>query len=95
MKKKQKKKGFIEIGKSYFFRTVTYHSVGKVVAREGDWLRLEGASWVADSGRFMQAMATGVLEEVEPVGNERVLYVNLAACADYIPWMHELPKDQK
>lgn len=96
VKKGSKNVGFVNIGKCYFFRTVTYHSIGKVVAREGNWLKLEGASWVADSGRFMQAISTGILDEVEPVGTtDRVIYVNLDACADYIPWNHPLPVEQK
>jgi len=90
MKKSTKKFG-AEIGRAYFFRTVTYHYVGKVVAKDGAWLKLEQASWVADSGRFMQAIKNGTLAEVEPVG---VAYLNLDTVTDFLPWNHELPKEQ-
>ena len=80
------------IGGKSFFRTVTYHLVGKVVGRMGDFLWLENASWVADSGRFMQAIKNGQLKEVEPVGS---CGVNLKAVTDFFPWKHPLPKEQK
>ena len=79
-------------GKSYFFRTVTYHLIGKVKAEKAGFLELEQASWVADSGRFMQAIKNGSLNEVEPVGNA---YVSLAAITDAFPWVHALPTEQK
>lgn len=81
------------VGNSYFFRTVTYHLVGKVVAQYADGIiELKDASWIADSGRFMQAIKDGKLNEVEPVGTA---YINLKSVTDFFPWKHELPKDQK
>ena len=80
------------IGKKFFLRTVTYHLVGKVVKRIGMFLQLENASWIADSGRFMQAIKDGTLNEVEPVGDA---FINLNAVTDFFPWKHELPKFQK
>lgn len=81
-----------ELGKSYFIRTVTYHLVGKLTGIDGDFLLLEEASWVADSGRFMQALQKGALSEVEPVGDA---IVNQQSICDAFPWKHELPKEQK
>lgn len=80
------------IGKSFFFRTVTYHLVGKVIKRIGHILQLEKASWIADSGRFMQAIKNGTLSEVEPVGTA---FVNLESVTDFFPWKHRLPTEQK
>ena len=79
------------IGKSFFFRTITYHLVGKVVKRFGDFLELKDASWVADSGRFMQAIKDGELDEVEPVGD---VYLNFESVVDFFPWKHRLPEKQ-
>ncbi len=80
-------------GLSYFIRTVTYHLVGRVTAiHEGGFIVLEDASWVADSGRFMQAIKEGKLDEVEPVG---CAIVNIAAITDAFPWLHKLPTEQK
>ncbi len=80
------------VGQKWFFRTVTYHLVGRVKKRMGNFLVLEGAAWVADSGRFMQAIKDGKLSEVEPVGDA---LVNLSAVTDAFPWRHKLPTEQK
>lgn len=80
------------VGKSFFFRTVTYHIIGKVVKIVGSMLQLEQACWVADSGRFMNAIKDGTLNEVEPVGD---WFVNIEAVVDFGLWIHELPKKQK
>ncbi len=81
------------VGNAYFFRTVTYHMTGrvkKVIA--GSILQLEDAAWIADSGRFEQAIKEGTLSEVEPVGDA---YINFQAVVDFFPWNHKLPKEQK
>ena len=80
------------IGKKWFFRTVTYHLVGKVEKMIGSFLQLSNASWVADSGRFTQAIKDGTLSEVEPVG---IALINLNSVIDMFPWIHPLPKEQK
>ena len=79
-------------GNSYFIRTVTYHLVGKVVKKVGNFLVLKDASWIADSGRFMQAIKEGILDEVEPVGDA---IVNMDSITDAFPWKHKLPTEQK
>ena len=80
------------IGKKFFFRTVTYHLVGEVTGVFNKFLQLKDASWVADSGRFMQAIKNGELAEVEPVGEA---FVNLDSITDFFPWKHDVPKNQK
>ncbi len=80
------------VGKKWFFRTVTYHMVGMVTKVMGKILVLENASWVADSGRFMNAIKQGTLDEVEPVGPA---FVNLDTVTDFFPWNFDLPRDQK
>lgn len=80
------------VGKKWFIRTVTYFLVGRLTKRMGAFLLLEEASWVADTGRFMDAIKNGTLNEVEPVGP---VIVNSASIVDMFPWNHKLPKDQK
>ena len=79
-------------GLKLYFRTVTYHQVGKVKNVSGRIIQLECASWVADSGRFMQAIKDGKLDEVEPVGD---MYLNFESVVDFFPWKHKLPTEQK
>lgn len=80
------------VGQKLFIRTVTYHLVGKVKKRMGAFIQLEDASWIADSGRFSNAIKDGTLDEVEPVG---IVWVNLSSVVDFFPWKHRLPTDQK
>ena len=80
------------VGKKLYIRTVTYHLVGKIEKLVGNFMVLKEASWVADSGRFMQAIKDGTLDEVEPVGDA---FVNMNAITDAFPWTHKLPKEQK
>ena len=80
------------VGEKYFFRTVTYHMTGRVKKIIGNILELENAAWIADSGRFMQAIKEGKLNEVEPVGRA---FVNINSVTDFFPWKHNLPSEQK
>ena len=80
------------IGKNVFFRTVTYHILGKVVKVIGNQVQLEKASWVADSGRFTEFIRNGEINEVEIMGD---WFVNLNSVTDYGIWKHSLPTKQK
>ena len=82
----------LQTGDKVFIRTVTFHLVGEIVKRDGDWVTLKNASWVADSGRFHEAISKGTLNEVEYVGDA---YVNLATATDAFPWQHALPTASK
>lgn len=88
----EKKELPFEIGKAYFIRTVTYHVLGQVKQISGDFLVLEKASWVADSGRFSLAIGKGELSEVEYID---AAIINTNAIADACPWVHKLPTETK
>lgn len=79
------------IGEKFFFRTVTYHLTGRVKKIIGSMIELENAAWIADSGRFMNAIKEGKLDSVEPVGRA---YINLNSVTDFFPWKHPLPEKQ-
>lgn len=79
------------VGEKFFFRTVTYHMTGRVKKIIGPIVELENAAWIADSGRFMNAIKEGKLNEVEPVGRA---YINLSSVVDFFPWKHALPEKQ-
>ena len=80
------------IGQKYFFRTVTYHLIGKVKKQFGKFLELEDAVWVADNGRFMNAIRDGKLNEVEPVWTA---WINMDSVTDFFPWKHPIILEQK
>lgn len=58
-----------EIGAVYFIRTVTMIDVGRVVAASDKFVILEDAAWVADTGRFANALKDWNFKEVEPFPN--------------------------
>lgn len=82
---------FWKIGEKYFIRTVTMHSIGELVSFNDKELLLSHACWVADSGRFNNALKTGELSEVEPF--EADIIVNRSAIVDATLWRHDLPRE--
>ena len=80
------------VGEKFFFRTVTYHLTGRVKKIIGSIIEIENAAWIADSGRFMNAIKEGTLNEVEPVGRA---FININSVVDFFPWKHALPEKQK
>jgi hypothetical protein len=81
------------IGDAYFIRTVTYFATGRVKNIVGQFLVLEEAAWIADTGRFSDALSKGVMDEVEPIDGE--MFVNTGSITDAFPWRYSLPRDQK
>lgn len=82
-----------EIGKMYLIRTVTMYYVGRIKAVTDSDLVLEDAAWVADTGRFYDALKTGEVSEVEPFLDEVI--VNRGALVDATPWEKESLRKQK
>lgn len=82
------------LGRSYLIRTVTHYIVGRLVAVSPHELWLEDAAWVADTGRFAQALESGALSEVEPFPAGAVA-VGRGAIADACAWPHALPRSVK
>lgn len=81
------------VGGAYFIRTVTYFITGKVKAIVGNFLVLEEGAWIADTGRFSQAINDGKLNEIEPVSVD--IFLNLNSISDAFIWKHKLPREQK
>lgn len=86
-------------GTAVYCRTVTYHCVGRVKGRRGQWLDLEDASYIGTDGRFSQATEKGVQNvegsEIERVGNGGLLVVNLEAVVDVTKHIDQLPQNTK
>ena len=88
-----KKDSPYKIGETYFIRTVTMSLVGKLVHVFDNELLLAEASWIADTGRFHQALKDGAFDEIEPFVNDVI--VNRQAIIDATIWDHILPTTQK
>lgn len=81
-----------QVGEKFLFRTVTYFATGQVKKVVGKFLLLEDAAWVADTGVFSEAIAKGVLNEVEPVEE---MWLNTDTITDAFKWTHKLPREKK
>ena len=84
-----------DVGKNYFIRTVTHHLTGRLIRVTSKELVLEQASWIADDGRFHDALKTGSLNEVEPFPQDLSVVVGRGSIIDAVIWKHPLPLEQK
>ncbi len=80
-------------GTNVFVRTITHHYTGRLAGIEDGFLLLEEAAWIADDGRFADALAEGTLSEVEPFPGECA--VGVGSIVDISAWAHDLPRTQK
>ena len=62
-----------EIGKCYLIRTVTMIQTGECVAVYPQEIVLKDAAWVADTGRFSDALVSLDFGEVEPFPEGTIL----------------------
>ena len=85
------------IGKAYLIRTVTMIQTGRLVAVTQQELVLEDAAWIADTGRFADALKTGKFNEVEPFpdGPDGQVIIGRGAVIDAVPINFDLPRSQK
>jgi hypothetical protein len=84
-----------EVGENYFIRTVTHHFTGKLVEVYPGELILEKAAWIADDGRFAEAVSKGAFSEVEPFPEDARVIVNRASLVDAVKIGFKLPVSQK
>jgi hypothetical protein len=83
-----------EIDATYFIRTVTMAQTGKLMAVYPQELVLVDAAWIADTGRFKQAVESAEFSEVEPFPDGRQVIVGRASIIDAVK-IPELPRSQK
>ena len=62
-----------KIGAIYLIRTVTMIDTGRLVSVTPQELVLEEAAWIADTGRFSDALNKLSFNEVEPFPDGRVI----------------------
>ena len=81
------------VGTKYLIRTVTMYYTGKLTAVTDTDLVLSCAAWIADTGRFHDALKTGIVNEVEPFVHDVI--IPRAVVIDATQWDHVLPEVQK
>lgn len=79
-------------GDAVLIRTVTHYLTGRIAAQDDLMIELADAAWIADTGRFADALATGTVNEVEPFPG--TAWVARGAVVDIAPWGHDLPRTQ-
>lgn len=82
-----------EIGSIYLIRTVTMIDTGRLVAVTEHELVLEEAAWIADTGRFADALKKAEFNEVEPFPTGQVI-VGRGALIDAVK-IASAPRSQK
>lgn len=79
-------------GQGVFMRCVTYHYTGIVVEADNGFVRLKKAAWIAESGRFADAVKNEEFNEVEPYTND--ICVNVQSIVD-VTILSTVPTAQK
>jgi acetolactate synthase small subunit len=82
-----------KIGQNYQIRTVTMIYTGRVVQVSHHEVIIEDAAWIADTGRFSNALRTGSYSEVEPYPDGKVI-IGRASIVDAAA-ISTLPRSQK
>jgi hypothetical protein len=86
-------KGIMNLeGKNVLIQTVTFFYTGEVVEETTKYFKLAKAAWIADTGRFSQALEKSVFDEVEPF--PKPIYVMKAAIVATTE-IDTLPREQK
>jgi hypothetical protein len=74
-------------GENYYIRTARNDYIGRLASIDGPYsVTLDGAAWVASSGRLHVFLRDGSAPgmEIEPVGEVGVQWL------DWTPWKHPL-----
>lgn len=79
--------------KNVFIKTVTMFYVGRLASENENFIFLEEAAWIADTGRFYNFLKDGKVNEVEPFVDP--IAVNKNAIIEITLWNHDLLKKQK
>ena len=89
----KERKGAWEIGSQYLIRTVTMIQTGRLIYIDDKELVLEDAAWIADTGRFNEAVKGSAFNEIEPF--EHDVIIGRGAIVDATIWPYELPRKSK
>ncbi len=86
-----------EIGKNYLIRTVTMTLTGRLKSIGDKELVLEDVCWIANTGRFHDALKDGIeqldFSEIEPFVNDVI--IGRGAIVDCTVYDNGLPNKQK
>jgi hypothetical protein len=82
-----------QVGETYLIRTVTMIDTGRLVGVTDQELVLKDAAWIADTGRFADAIKSAEFNEVEPFPDGEVI-IGRGAVIDAVK-IKKSPRSQK
>jgi hypothetical protein len=73
------------VGGIVFIRTVTHYFTGRAINITGDFIHLEDAAWIPDTGRFYEFVKGTPTDslEVEPIGTT---FVAIGSIIEIMPY---------
>lgn len=94
-KKSEKWEDPIQVGQCVLIRSVTQFNVGRILHADSSGILLGEASWVADTGRWGDALLKGFkpVAEIEPY--VKPVRVSVNNIMDVTKWRHKLPTKQQ
>lgn len=78
-----------KVGTAYLIRGVTMYYTGVLVTVNDTELVLEDAAWIADTGRYSDAVKYGKLNEVEPIIGPCI--IGRGSIVDAVEWPNNIP----
>ena len=82
----------LSVGRAVLLRTVTHYYTGRIALIRAHEIVLTDAAWIADTGRWWNALKEGRLKEIEPFVDP--VSINRNAMIDCTEWRHPLPAKQ-
>ena len=82
------------IGKNYLIRTVTMTIFGQLVAVHNQELVMKDAAWIADTGRFHDAMVDGSFDQIEPFPDGEMI-IGRGSVVDAVELLLPLERNQR
>jgi hypothetical protein len=83
-----------KVGDALLIRTVTHYYTGRLVTWDALTIVIEEAAWIADTGRYSAAMATGTVNECEALP-EGPFAIGRGAIVDAGKFGGKLPRETK
>ena len=83
------------VGKNVIVRTVTMIFTGKLERVTNSDLVLTQCSWIPETSRYAQFVASGEVNECEPYPDDLRVYINRGALTDLCELKASLPRSQK
>jgi len=83
------------VGNNVIVRTVTMIYTGKLISVTDSDFILNECSWIPETGRYMDFVENGTVNECEPYPSDLDVYINRGSLLDMCELKKSLPRSQK